>query len=490
MCGIVGMVGAAPVNQDIYDALLLLQHRGQDATGIATAESNGVMHNAKAQGMVREAFRTRDMRALLGNVGLGHVRYATKGAASNEEEMQPFYVNAPYGIILIHNGNLTNTRELTAEMAKRDRRHLNSSSDTELLLNVLAGELQNTTSTVDLDPERVFEAVARTHERIEGAYAVIAVIAGYGLLAFRDPFGIRPLILGRRPSTVAGAEGKDEWVVASESLVLENGDYEVVREVEPGEAIFITTEGELHSKQCSEAAQLAPCAFEYVYLARPDSVMNGISVYESRLRMGDRLADTIAKHVPMDKIDVVMPIPDSSRPAAMEVARKLGIEYREGFYKNRYVGRTFIMPGQAVRKKSVRQKLNAMSTEFQGKNVLLIDDSIVRGTTSKEIIQMARDAGATSVTFASAAPPVRHPHVYGINMPSRQELIAHGRTIPEIAEVLGCDHLVYQEVEDLKAAITEGSAITDLDMSCFDGRYVTGTVSDEYLAWVEGSQTS
>lgn len=490
MCGIVGMVGSAPVNQDIYDALLLLQHRGQDATGIATAEANGVMHNAKAQGMVREAFRTRDMRALLGNVGLGHVRYATKGTASNEEEMQPFYVNAPYGIILIHNGNLTNTRELTADMAKRDRRHLNSSSDTELLLNVLAGELQNTTSTVDLDPERVFEAVARTHERIEGAYAVIAVIAGYGLLAFRDPFGIRPLILGRRPSTVPGAEGRDEWVVASESLVLENGDYEVVREVEPGEAIFITNDGELHSKQCATAATLAPCAFEYVYLARPDSVMNGISVYESRLRMGDRLADTIAKHVPMDKIDVVMPIPDSSRPAAMEVARKLGIEYREGFYKNRYVGRTFIMPGQAVRKKSVRQKLNAMSTEFQGKNVLLIDDSIVRGTTSKEIIQMARDAGAASVTFASAAPPVRHPHVYGINMPSRHELIAHGRTIPEIAEELGCDHLVYQEVEDLKAAIIEGSVLTDLDMSCFDGRYVTGTVSDEYLAWVEGSQTS
>ncbi|MBT2473017.1 amidophosphoribosyltransferase [Microbacterium sp. ISL-103] len=490
MCGIVGMVGSAPVNQDIYDALLLLQHRGQDATGIATAEANGVMHNAKAQGMVREAFRTRDMRALLGNVGLGHVRYATKGTASNEEEMQPFYVNAPYGIILIHNGNLTNTRELTADMAKRDRRHLNSSSDTELLLNVLAGELQNTTSTVDLDAERIFEAVERTHERIEGAYAVIAVIAGYGLLAFRDPFGIRPLILGRRPSTVAGAEGRDEWVVASESLVLENADYEVVREVEPGEAIFITTEGELHSKQCATDATLAPCAFEYVYLARPDSVMNGISVYESRLRMGDRLADTIAKHVPMDKIDVVMPIPDSARPAAMEVARKLGIEYREGFYKNRYVGRTFIMPGQAVRKKSVRQKLNAMSTEFQGKNVLLIDDSIVRGTTSKQIIQMARDAGATSVTFASAAPPVRHPHVYGINMPSRHELIAHGRTIPEIAAELGCDHLVYQEVDDLKAAITEGSVLSDLDMSCFDGKYVTGTVSDEYLAWVEGSQTS
>ncbi|WP_406247168.1 amidophosphoribosyltransferase [Microbacterium sp. M] len=490
MCGIVGIVGNAPVNQDIYDALLLLQHRGQDATGIATAESTGVMHMAKASGMVREAFRTRDMRSLLGNVGLGHVRYATKGTASSEEEAQPFYVNAPYGIILIHNGNLTNTRELTAEMAHRYRRHLNSSSDTELLLNVLAGELQETTSLVDLDPERIFEAVTRTHERIEGAYAVIAVIAGYGLLAFRDPFGIRPLILGKRPSTVPGAEGRDEWVVASESLVLENGDYEVVRDVEPGEAVFITSDGELFTHQCAPVTQLAPCAFEYVYLARPDSIMNGISVYESRLRMGDRLADTIAKHVPLDEIDVVMPIPDSSRPAAMEVARKLGIEYREGFYKNRYVGRTFIMPGQAVRKKSVRQKLNAMSTEFQGKNVLLIDDSIVRGTTSKQIIQMARDAGALSVTFASAAPPIRHPHVYGINMPSRHELVAYGRTIPEIAEALGCDHLVYQEVEDLKAAITEGSALTDLDLSPFDGHYVTGSVSDEYLAWVESTQTS
>ena len=490
MCGIVGMVGTAPVNQDIYDALLLLQHRGQDATGIATAEPNGVMHNAKAQGMVREAFRTRDMRSLLGNVGLGHVRYATKGTASSEEEMQPFYVNAPYGIILIHNGNLTNTRELTADMAQRDRRHLNSSSDTELLLNVLAGELQATTSTVDLDPERIFEAVARTHERIEGAYAVIAVIAGYGLLAFRDPFGIRPLILGRRPSVVPGADGRDEWVVASESLVLENADYEVVREVEPGEAVFITNDGELFSQQCAADPTLAPCAFEYVYLARPDSVMNGISVYESRLRMGDRLADTIATHVPMDKIDVVMPIPDSARPAAMEVARKLGIEYREGFYKNRYVGRTFIMPGQAVRKKSVRQKLNAMSTEFMGKNVLLIDDSIVRGTTSKEIIQMARDAGATSVTFASAAPPVRHPNVYGINMPSRQELIAHGRTIPEIAEELGCDYLVYQEVDDLRDAILEGSDITQLDLSCFNGEYVTDDVTDEYLSWVEASKSS
>ncbi len=491
MCGIVGIVGHSPVNQDIYDALLLLQHRGQDATGIATAEPSGVMHMAKAQGMVREAFRTRDMRSLLGNVGLGHVRYATKGTASSEEEAQPFYVNAPYGIILIHNGNLTNTRELTADMAQRDRRHLNSSSDTELLLNVLAHELQTTTSAVDLDSERIFEAVARTHERIEGAYAVIAILAGYGLLAFRDPFGIRPLILGKRvrPDASTGSAA-DEWVVASESLVLENGDYQVVREIEPGEAVFITNEGELFTKQCAAAPVLAPCAFEYVYLARPDSVMNGISVYESRLRMGDRLADTIAKHVPLDEIDVVMPIPDSSRPAAMEVSRKLGIEYREGFYKNRYVGRTFIMPGQAARKKSVRQKLNAMSTEFQGKNVLLIDDSIVRGTTSKQIIQMARDAGAKSVIFASAAPPIRYPHVYGINMPSKHELIAHGRTIPEIAAELGADRLVYQEVDDLKAAITEGSDLADLDLSPFDGRYVTGTVTDEYLGWLEGSQTS
>lgn len=483
------MVGRGHVNQDIYDALLLLQHRGQDATGIATTEANGVMHMVKKPGQVREAFRTRDMRSLLGNVGLGHVRYATRGTASAEEEAQPFYVNAPYGITLIHNGNLTNTRELTREMATRDRRHLNSSSDTELLLNVLASELQATTSAVDLDADRIFKAVTRTHRRIEGAYAVISFIAGYGLLAFRDPFGIRPLILGRRV-TDAG----DEWVVTSESLVLENADYDVVREVAPGEAVFITNDGELFSQQCADDPTLAPCSFEYVYLARPDSVMNGVSVYESRLRMGEKLAATIAKHVPAGEIDVVMPIPDSARPAAMEVARVLGIEYREGFYKNRYVGRTFIMPGQAARKKSVRQKLNTMSTEFRGKKVLLIDDSIVRGTTSRQIIQMARDAGAESVTFASAAPPVRYPHVYGINMPSADELIAHGRTIPEIAAELGADHLVYQEIDDLKAAIIEGATngqqIDDLDMSCFDGRYITGTVTDEYLEWVSQTQGS
>tara|TARA_B100000378_G_scaffold203_1_gene343 strand:- start:992 stop:2452 length:1461 start_codon:yes stop_codon:yes gene_type:complete len=486
MCGIVGMVGRGLVNQEIYDSLLLLQHRGQDSTGIATAEPSGIFHVRKAKGQVREAFRTRDMRSLLGNLGLGHVRYATKGTAGNEEEAQPFYVNAPYGIVLVHNGNLTNTRELTEELFRKDRRHLNTTSDTELLVNVLANELQSSISGLDLDPEQIFQAVTRVHERVEGSYAAISLIAGYGLLAFRDPYGIRPLILGTRRAP----DGSSEWVVTSESLVLENGEFEVVRDVMPGEAVFVDLEGNLHTRQCATETTLAPCSFEYVYLARPDSVMNGISVYEARLRMGERLADTIAKHTPREAIDVVMPIPDSSRPAAMQVARKLGIEYREGFYKNRYVGRTFIMPGQAVRKKSVRQKLNAMSSEFKGKNVLLIDDSIVRGTTSKEIIQMARDAGAKTVTFASAAPPVRFPHVYGINMPSRHELVAHGRTIPEIAEELGADYMVYQEVEDLKAAILEGTDIEDLDLSCFDGRYVTGSVTEEYLAWVEGSQES
>ena len=491
MCGIVGMIGWGPVNQEIYDALLLLQHRGQDSTGIATAESNGIFHLHRAKGQVREAFRTRDMRSLLGNLGLGHVRYATKGLASSEEEAQPFYVNAPYGIVLVHNGNLTNTRELTGELFHKDRRHLNTSSDTELLVNVLANELQNSMNGMDLSPEQVFRAVTRVHERVEGSYAAIALIAGYGLLAFRDPFGIRPLILGRRPAPAPfGATARYEWVVSSESLVLENGGFEVVRDVLPGEAVFIDTDGELHTHQCAARSTLVPCSFEYVYLARPDSVMNGIAVYEARLRLGERLADTIAKYTPPGAIEVVMPIPDSSRPAAMQVARKLGVEYREGFYKNRYVGRTFIMPGQAVRKKSVRQKLNAMSSEFKGKNVLLIDDSIVRGTTSREIIQMARDAGATSVTFASAAPPVRYPHVYGINMPSTDELVAHGRTIPEIAQELGADYLVYQEVEDMKAAILEGSDVEDLDMSCFDGRYVTGTVTEEYLGWVSRAQQS
>ena len=485
MCGIVGIVSTEPVNQQIYDALLLLQHRGQDSTGIATADGSH-LHMHKTKGQVREGFRTRDMRTLVGNVGLGHVRYATAGAASNEEEAQPFYVNAPYGIILVHNGNLTNTRELTKDLFNIDRRHVNTSSDTELLLNVLATELQSTISGSDLSPENVFHAVANLHKRVEGSYAAIAIISGHGLLAFRDPFGIRPLILGKREMD----NGKTDYIVASESLVLESGGYEIVRDVEPGEAVFITQDGTLYTHQCAENPILRPCSFEYVYLARPDSVMNGISVYETRLRMGDRLAATIAQHAPLGDIDVVMPIPDSSRPSAMQVARTLGVEYREGFFKNRYVGRTFIMPGQAQRKRSVRQKLNAMSTEFKGKNVLIVDDSIVRGTTSREIVEMARAAGANKVTFTSAAPPVRYPHVYGINMPSRQELIAHGRKIPEIAQELGADHLIYQEVADMEAAIMEGSNLTGLDLSCFTGEYVTGTITPEYLDWVERNQLS
>jgi amidophosphoribosyltransferase len=485
MCGIVGIVSSQPANQLVYDALLLLQHRGQDSTGIATADGS-TFYSHKAKGQVREAYRTRDMRGLLGNMGLGHVRYATKGTATNEQEAQPFYVNAPYGITLIHNGNLTNTRELTRELFDVDRRHLNTTSDTELLVNVLAHELQAQVSGLDLDPDQVFNAVSRVHERVEGSYAAIALIAGHGLLAFRDPFGIRPLILGKRSAGLVG----DEWIVASESLVLESGGYEVVRDVAPGEAVFITRGGEMFTRQCSPNPRLIPCSFEYVYLARPDSIMNGISVYDARLRLGDRLADTIAQYTPMGDIDVVMPIPDSSRPAAMQVAQKLGIEYREGFYKNRYVGRTFIMPGQEERKKSVKQKLNAMGSEFRGKNILIVDDSIVRGTTSKEIVQMARDAGANKVTFTSAAPPVRFPHVYGINMPSRQELVAHGRRIPEIATELGADYLIYQEVADMQAAIIEGSDVTELEMSCFTGDYVTGTVSPEYLAWVEANQLS
>jgi amidophosphoribosyltransferase len=485
MCGIVGIVSSLPVNQQVYDSLSLLQHRGQDSTGIATAEGD-TFHMYKAKGQVREAYRTRDMRSLIGTMGLGHVRYATRGNAANEEEAQPFYVNAPYGIILVHNGNLTNTRELTQELFHVDRRHLNTSSDTELLVNVLAHELQQQVSGSELDPDQIFTAISRLHERVEGSYAAIALIAGHGLLAFRDPFGIRPLVLGRKQTGFVG----DDWIVASESLVLESGGYEIVRDLEPGEAVFIAMDGEMTSRQCAANPRLIPCSFEYVYLARPDSIMNGISVYEARLRLGDRLADTIARYTPMGDIDVVMPIPDSSRPAAMQVAQKLGVEYREGFYKNRYVGRTFIMPGQAERKKSVKQKLNAMSSEFKGKNILIVDDSIVRGTTSKEIVQMAREAGANKVTFTSAAPPVRYPHVYGINMPTRHELVAHGRKIPEIATELGADNLIYQEVAEMEAAIIEGSSVKNLEMSCFTGEYVTGTVTPEYLAWVEANQLS
>ena len=485
MCGIVGIVSSEDVNQQIYDSLLLLQHRGQDSTGIATMEQN-MFHIYKAKGQVNTAYRTRDMRNLIGKIGLGHVRYATKGSAESIEEAQPFYVNAPYGIVLIHNGNLTNTRELEKQLFSVDRRHTNSSSDTEMLLNILATELQEKIHKQELEPSLLFAAVRSLHKRVQGSYAAISLISGHGLLAFRDPFGIRPLVIGKRISS----ENKDEWMIASESLVLENNDYEIVRDVDPGEAVFISNQGDFYCQQCSDNPKLFPCSFEYVYLARPDSIMNGISVYKARLRMGDYLAETIKKIINHGEIDVVMPIPDSSRPAAMQVARQLGLEYREGFFKNRYIGRTFIMPGQQKRKQSVRQKLNAMSAEFKNKNVLIVDDSIVRGTTSQQIVQMAKLAGANKVFFTSAAPPVRFPHVYGINMPTRDELIAHNRSILEIAQKLEIDNLVYQSVENLKKSIIVDSGIKDLDMCCFTGSYVTGTVTDEYLDWIENEYKS
>ena len=484
MCGIVGVVSATPVNQLIYDSLLLLQHRGQDAAGIATANGS-TFHMHKANGLVRDVFRTRNMRGLPGNAGIGQVRYPTAGSASSEEEAQPFYVNAPYGIILAHNGNLTNWQQLREEMFRRDRRHINTHSDTEVLLNVLADELQRASNGMALDPEMIFKAVAGMHRRVRGSYAIAAQIAGYGMLAVRDPFGIRPLCLG----SVETPTGK-EWMVASESVALEGIGYKFERDVGAGEAIFIDLDGKLYSKQCADNPVLTPCIFEYVYLARPDSCIDGVPVYDARLRMGDYLAEKIRQEVSAGDIDVVMPIPDSSRPAAMQVANRLGVNYREGFFKNRYVGRTFIMPGQAVRKKSVRQKLNAMGVEFQGKNVLIVDDSIVRGTTSFEIVQMARDAGANKVIFASAAPPVKFPNVYGIDMPTRSELVAHGRTHEEIAKIIGADKLVYQDVEAMKQAVRDiNPALKDFDASCFDGRYITGDIDEAYLDRLETARS-
>ncbi len=412
MCGIVGVISTSPVNQLIYDALLLLQHRGQDAAGIATQlERKFFMH--KAKGMVRDVFRTRNMRALPGNVGLGQVRYPTAGNAYSEEEAQPFYVNAPFGIVLVHNGNLTNAQALRAELFGTDHRHTNTESDSEVLLNVFAHELERATRGGSLHPEEVFSAVQAVHRRIRGSYAVIALIAGHGMVAFRDPYGIRPLAMG---------QGKDGTVmVASESVALEGTGHSFDRNVNPGEAVFISNDGQVHARQCAEAPSLHPCIFEFVYLARPDSVLDGISVYQARLNLGETLAKRVISTVPPNEIDVVIPIPESSRPSAMQLAHLLGLPYREGFVKNRYVGRTFIMPGQGVRKKSVRQKLNVIGSEFKGRNVLLVDDSIVRGTTSREIVQMAREAGARKVYMASAAPPVRYPNVDGIDMPTSSE---------------------------------------------------------------------
>ena len=475
MCGIVGVASNAPVNQLIYDALLLLQHRGQDAAGIVT-QMDRKFHMHKAKGMVKDVFRTRNMRSLPGNCGLGQVRYPTAGNAFSEEEAQPFYVNAPFGLVLVHNGNLTNAKALKAELFSADHRHINTESDSEVLLNVLAHELEKTTRGMALTPADVFKAVQGVHRRVKGSYAVIALIAGHGLLAFRDPFGIRPLCIGK---------GKDgTYMLASESVALEGTLHQFVRNIEPGEAVFIDMQTQLHSQQCADHPRLNPCIFEYVYLARPDSTLDGISVYQARLNLGETLAKRVISTVPPSDIDVVIPIPESSRPSAAQLAQLLGLPYREGFVKNRYVGRTFIMPGQAVRKKSVRQKLNVIASEFKGRNVLLVDDSIVRGTTSREIVQMAREAGARKVYMASAAPPVRYPNVYGIDMPTKDELVAHNRSVDEIRQIIDCDALIYQDVEAMKLAVASAvlpgfTKVQGFDASCFDGIYVTGDVSAE-----------
>ena len=476
MCGIVGVISKAPVNQLIYDALLLLQHRGQDAAGIVTMQGTKCfMH--KARGMVRDVFRTRNMRALPGGVGLGQVRYPTAGNAYSEEEAQPFYVNAPFGIVLVHNGNLTNAHLLRQELIDVDRRHINTDSDTEVLINVLAHELGRAARDAPLAPDDVFRAVGAVHKRVKGSYAVVALIAGHGLLAFRDPYGIRPLCFGEAEGEGEGAEGR-EVMIASETVALEGTGHRVTRDVAPGEAIFVDLDGRVHARQCADAPSLNPCIFEYVYLARPDSVMDGVSVYQARLNLGETLAQRVISTMPPSEIDVVIPIPESSRPSAMQLAQKIGKPYREGFVKNRYVGRTFIMPGQGVRKKSVRQKLNAIGMEFKGRNVLLVDDSIVRGTTSKEIVQMARDAGANKVYMASAAPPVRFPNVYGIDMPTSEELIAHNRTLEEIRAYIGADALIYQDVEAMKRVVAAlNTNIRGFEASCFDGVYVTGDVT-------------
>jgi amidophosphoribosyltransferase len=481
MCGILGVVAASPVNQLLYDGLLVLQHRGQDAAGIATSENDRFfMH--KGPGLVRDVFRTRNMRYLAGNWGIGHVRYPTAGSTLDVAEAQPFYVNSPFGLLLAHNGNLTNAGALKREMFLSDRRHINTNSDSEVLLNVLAHELEDAASGPKLDEAAIFRAVAGVHRRCRGAYAAVAMIAGYGLLAFRDPYGIRPLVVGRNELP----NGVTEWLVASESVALDTLGFKLVRDLAPGEAVLIDTEGNFHSRECAPRAVYAPCIFEYVYLARPDSIMDGVSVYEARLKMGEFLAEKMKRTMPHAGIDVVIPIPDSSRPSAQEMALRLGLPYREGFVKNRYIGRTFIMPGKSMRMKSVRQKLNTIPQEFKGKSVLLVDDSIVRGTTSREIINMAREAGAARVYMASAAPPVRYPNVYGIDMPTRSELIANGRDEAEICQEIGADGLLYQNLDDLKTSVCEGnSAVQCFETSCFDGCYITGDVTDEYLSGVE-----
>jgi len=478
MCGIVGIVGTAPVNQRIYDALTVLQHRGQDAAGIMTMDDRALFVH-KDNGLVRDVFRERDMRQLTGNAGIGHVRYPTAGC-DGADEAQPFYVNAPFGIGLGHNGNLINAGELSQMMIAEDRRHLNTRSDSEVLLNVFASELQRSTASRPTASD-VFRALETVFRRCRGGYAVVALIVGNGVVGFRDPHGIRPLVLGRR-ETARGPE----WMLASESVALDMLDFELVRDVGPGEAIFIDMQGRLHARQCAPAAEHTPCIFEYVYFARPDSIIDNISVHKARMRMGEKLSEKIARLRPDHDIDVVIPIPDTSRTSALQLALALGIKYREGFVKSRYIGRTFIMPGQDLRQKSVRGKLNAIDLEFRGRNVLLVDDSIVRGTTSAQIIELAREAGARKVYFASAAPPVRFPNVYGIDMPVASELVASGRSDDDVAGIIGADWLVYQDLEDLIAACRHDNArITSFDTSCFSGRYVTGDVTADFLARLE-----
>ncbi len=478
MCGIIGVVGSSSVNQTLYDGLTVLQHRGQDAAGIITCH-NGRLHLRKSNGLVRDVFHTRHMLELPGDMGIGHVRYPTAGCASSAEA-QPFYVNSPFGISLAHNGNLTNADELKQELFREDLRHINTESDSEVLLNIFAHELQ-ALGKLRIDENDIFAAVARVHQRVSGGYAVVAMITDYGIVAFRDPNGIRPLVFGSRQT-----ENGSESMVASESVAVDALGFQLIRDVEPGEAVFIDMKGELYTRQCARNPDPAPCIFEHVYFARPDSIMDGVSVYKARLRMGENLSHKIERVWPDHDIDVVIPIPDTSRTSALQLANELGVKYREGFIKNRYIGRTFIMPGQKQRKKSVRQKLNAIDLEFRDKNVMLVDDSIVRGTTSQQIIQMARDAGARKVYFASAAPPVRYPNVYGIDMPSAQELIAHGRSEEEVAEAIGADKLIFQDLDDLIDAVHRGNtSITRFDTSVFNGEYVTKGITSLYLEQLE-----
>ena len=481
MCGVIGIFARSPVNQALYDGLTVLQHRGQDAAGIVTCEDDRLFMR-KSNGLVRDVFHTRHMLRLKGNMGIGHVRYPTAGNFSSAEA-QPFYVNSPFGITLAHNGNLTNAARLKRDLFVEDRRHINTDSDSEILLNVFAHELQSC-GKLKIEPGDIFDAVAGVHRRCRGAYAVVAMITGYGILAFRDPHGIRPLAIGRRQTP----EGP-EYIVASESVAIDVLGYELLRDVQAGEAVFIDMAGAMHARQCADNPELTPCIFEHVYFARPDSLMDGISVYKARLRMGKYLARKIEREFPDHDIDVVLPIPDTSRTAALQLSYTLGVKYSEGFIKNRYIGRTFIMPGQTQRKKSVRQKLNPIGLEFKGKNVLLVDDSIVRGTTSRQIIEMARDAGARKVYFASAAPPVRYPNVYGIDMPAAHELIGHGRTEEEIREAIGADRLFFQDLDDLVKAVSKKVDIKRFDTSVFSGEYVTGDVTPEYLAELEARRS-